>query len=127
MTRLNRLMKRVALFASALALALAGCGESTEEEWGGYTEAEAKDLLKDDQFLAELEQTSPTDPRGPLRLLYPSDEEIDDYDLRKATVQGEEAWEYKREFDEGPWCIYVSEDPAAPGKFLAQIGPCYVG
>ena len=120
-------MKRVALVASTLVFALAGCGESTEEEWGGYTEAEAKDILKDDEFFTELERTSPADPRGPLRLFYPTDEEIDDADLRKATVQGDEAWEYRRDLDEGPWCIYVSEDPAAEGKFIAQVGPCYVG
>lgn len=117
-------MKRLLILL--VALLLAGCGESTQEEWGGYTEGEAKDLLKDPQFQREIKATAPPTAAGNINNLYPTDEEIDDADLRKATVQGEEAWEYKRDLQETEWCIYVSEDPST-GSFLAQVGPCYLG
>jgi hypothetical protein len=119
-------MKRVLVLL--IALALAGCGESSEEVWGGYTESEAKDILKDPDFRRDIVSTAPPTAAGPVERLYPTDEEGDDADLRKATVQGEEAWEYKREVDfETVWCIYISEDPQAEGEFLAQVGPCYAG
>jgi hypothetical protein len=125
-------MKKLAILLAVVSLglggSLSGCGTSSEEVWGGYTEGEAKDLLKDDQFRIEILQTAPPTAAGTAERLYPTDEEIDDADLRKATVQGDEAWEYKREVDlETQWCIYVSVDPADETKFLAQVGPCFPG
>ena len=117
-------MKR--LLVLLIVLLSAGCGEPTDEKWGGYTEGDAKQILKDAR--AEIVATAPPTNAGPAERLYPTNEEIDDYDLRKAHVQGEEAWEYKRTLDEetGDWCIYISEDPSG-GTFLAQVGTCYLG
>ena len=114
------------LLVLLIALVIAGCGQSTEEEWGGYTEGEAKQIMKDAR--GEIIATAPPTNAGPAERIYPTNEEIDDYDLRKAHVQGEEAWEYKRDLGEetGDWCIYISEDPGG-GTFLAQVGPCYLG
>jgi hypothetical protein len=115
-------MKKLALMLLALA-ALAGCGSSTEDRWGGYTEGEVKDLLSDEQFRQEIMQTAPPDPRGPIHLLYPSNEEIENAELSKVTVQGEEHWEYRDE--QNQWCIYVGEDTSTEDKQpLYMIGPC---
>jgi len=100
---------------------LAGCGSSTQDVWGGYTEGQVKDLLSDDQFQKEILQTAPPNPRGPIHLLYPSDEEIDAADLDKVTLQGEENWEYRDELNQ--FCIYVAEDQST-NSYIAQIGPC---
>lgn len=118
--RLIARMKNVLLTVLAL-LALSGCGSSTQDVWGGYTEGEVKDKLSDQQFREEILQTAPADPRGPIHLLYPSNEEIDNADLNKVTIQGEEAWEYRDE--SAQWCIYVWEDPETSEPFT-QIGSC---
>ena len=118
-------MKKVALTLIALALiagSAAGCGSSTEDVWGGFTEGQVKDLLSDPQFKQEILQTAPPSPRGPIHLLYPSDEEIENADLNKVTVQGDENWEYRDE--ENEFCIYVGEDPTNESPYIAQIGPC---
>jgi hypothetical protein len=120
LTRLIARMKKVALTLLAVVV-LAGCGSSTEDVWGGYTEGQVKDLLSDPQFKQEILQTAPPSPRGPIHLLYPSDEMIDDTDLNKVTVQGEENWEYRDE--ENEFCIYVAEDPSTD-SYIANIGPC---
>lgn len=114
-------MKRLALTLFCLVVLSFGCGSSTQDVWGGYTEGEVKDLLADPQFRDEVMRTAPPDPRGPIHLLYPSNEEIDNADLQKVTVQGEENWEYRDE--ENQWCIYVAEDPATQSH-ITQIGPC---
>lgn len=115
-------MKNVALTLLAVTLlVLAGCGSSTEDVWGGYTEGQVKDLLSDPQFRQEILQTAPPSPRGPIHLLYPSDEKIEDTDLNKVTVQGAENWEYRD--DENEFCIYVAEDRSTD-SYIANIGPC---
>lgn len=123
-------MKKLAILLAVAAFGLggclSGCGQSTEDEWGGYTEGEVKGLLKDAQFQREIKATAPPTAAGTVESLYPTDEEIDDADLRKATVQGEEAWEYRRDLEDTVWCIYLSEDPETE-SFLAQVGPCYAG
>jgi hypothetical protein len=122
--RLIAQMKKAALSLIALALVAGfgvGCGSSTEDVWGGYTEGQVKDLLSDPQFKAEILQTAPPSPRGPIHLLYPSDEEIENADLNKVTVQGQENWEYRDE--ENEFCMYVAEDPATD-SYITQIGPC---
>jgi hypothetical protein len=113
-------MKKLALTLLALAV-LAGCGSSTEDVWGGYTEGEVKDRLTDPQFRDEIMRTAPPDPRGPIHLLYPSNEEIENTDLRKVTIQGDEAWEYRDE--ENDWCINVWEDPAT-NEPTTYVGGC---
>jgi len=119
-------MKKLVIILAAGLLAVAGCagcGSSTEDEWGGYTQGEVKDLLKDPQFQTEIKLTAPPSRLGTIEQLYPTNEEIDDAELKKVHVQGEEAWEYKRVLEEGDWCIYMSEDPDTK-SFLAQVGPC---
>jgi hypothetical protein len=119
----NRPMKGLGLTLLCLAMLSLGCGSSTEDVWGGYTEGEVKDLLSDPQFRDEVMRTAPPDPRGPIHLLYPTNEEIESADLQKVTVQGEENWEYRDE--ENQWCIYVGEDTTVEGKQpIYQIGPC---
>ena len=113
-------MKRLALLLAFVAFA-AGCGTSTEDTWGGYTEGEVKDMLTNPQFREEIMRTAPPDPRGPIHLLYPSNEEIENTDLRKVTVQGDENWEYRDE--ENSWCINVSKDPATDEP-MTYIGGC---
>jgi hypothetical protein len=112
-------MKKLAV--ALLVLALAGCGSSTEEVWAGYTEGEVKDRLTDPQFRDEIMRTAPPDPRGPIHVLYPSNEEIDNTDLKKVTIQGDEAWEYRNE--EADWCIDVWEDPDTKEP-TTYVGPC---
>jgi hypothetical protein len=112
-------MKKLAI--CLVVIALAGCGTSSEDVWGGYTEGEVKDILKDPTFRKEILQTAPPNPRGPIQLLYPTNEEIDNADLKKVTVQGEENWEYRDEANE--WCIYVAEDQQTK-TYITQIGPC---
>jgi hypothetical protein len=116
-------MKQVTLtLLTVLALvAFAGCGTSTEDVWGGYTEGEAKDILKDDQFKEEILRTAPPSPRGPIHLLYPSDEELDEAELNKVTLQGVENWEYRD--DPNEFCMYVREDPSID-SYETFIGPC---
>jgi hypothetical protein len=113
-------MKKLAIVFLALAV-LGGCGSSTEELWGGYTEGEVKDILSDPQFREEIMRTAPPDPRGPIQLLYPSDQEIEDADLTKVTVQGEENWEYRDE--ETDWCINIRKNPQT-GDPETYVGGC---
>lgn len=117
-------MKKAALGLIALAVLAGfslGCGSSTEDVWGGYTEGQVKDLLSDPRFKTEILQTAPASPRGPIHLLYPSNGEIENADLNKVTVRGEENWEYRD--DENEFCMYVAEDPATD-SYIAEIGPC---
>jgi len=110
------------LLVLVLALA-AGCGSSTEDEWGGYTQGDVKDILKDPQLQAEIKRTAPPSRLGTIEQLYPTNEEIDDFDFRKVTVRGEENWEFKRVLEEDDWCIYIAKDETT-GSFIAEVGPC---
>jgi hypothetical protein len=80
-----------------------------------------KDTLQDPQFKKEILSTAPPDPRGPIHLLYPSNGEIDEADLNKVTIQGDEAWEYRD--DPNQWCIYMWEDPASSEQ-MTHVGSC---
>lgn len=99
------------------------CGLRLDDpgEWGGYTEGQVKDTLQDPQFKKEILSTAPPDPRGPIHLLYPSNGEIDEADLNKVTIEGDEAWEYRD--DQNQWCIYMWEDPASSEQ-MTHVGSC---
>lgn len=107
--------------AFAAIVLVAGCGSTTQDEWGGYTEGQVKDTLQDPQFKKEILSTAPPDPRGPIHLLYPSNGEIDEADLNKVTIEGDEAWEYRD--DQNQWCIYMWEDPASSEQ-MTHVGSC---
>jgi hypothetical protein len=95
-----------------------GCGDT----WGGYTECEAKDVLKDPQVKQQILQNAPGDPTSnPLSQLYPSNDEIDDADMRRVTLLGQEAWEYQHPDED--FCLYVWEDEATK-NFATQVGRC---
>jgi hypothetical protein len=113
-------MKKLGVVVLALVV-VAGCGSSTQDVWGGYTEREVKDLFSHPQFRKEILRTAPPDPRGPIHLLYPSDPEIEDADLKKVTVHGAENWEYRDE-DAG-WCINVRKHSQS-GDPETFVGGC---
>lgn len=101
-------MKRLLILA-VLAL-LAGCGG--EEKWGGATEQQAKEVLMDPNVRAQVQ-----DVRG----RYPNEQQIEEADLRKVTLQGMEAWEYKHPTQN--YCLFVYEDPEFD-SFTAQLSAC---
>ena len=104
-----------------LTLVVAGCA-TTSDTWGGYTENEAKEILA----LPNVRQTIvDTTPRmieeEPVAQLYPTEAELEETDLRKVTIQGEEAWEYNDEVNK--FCLYVWEDPETQ-TYFAQSSRC---
>jgi hypothetical protein len=110
--------KHLALFAIFI---LTGCA-TTSDTWGGYTENEAKEILA----LANVRQTIvDTTPRTideePVARIYPTEVELEEADLRKVTVQGQEAWEYNDELNQ--FCLYVWEDPETQ-TYFAQASRC---
>jgi hypothetical protein len=112
------LLALVTLAASSGCSTSDGCGD----RWGGYTECDAKDVLKDPNVKREILRNAPGDPTSnPINQLYPSNDEIDDADMRKVTVQGQEAWEHRHP-DEN-FCLYVWEDEATQ-NFATQVGVC---
>jgi hypothetical protein len=112
------LVLMLAVAASGGCSSSGGCGD----RWGGYTECDAKGVLKDPEVKRQILMNAPGDPTSnPLSQLYPSNGEIDDADLRKVTVLGQEAWEYHHP-DEN-FCLYVWEDEATK-NFATQVGPC---
>jgi hypothetical protein len=100
-------MKRLLLVALIL---LAGCGG--EERWGGATEKQAREVLLDPDVRAQVEQVGGK---------YPTEQQIEDADLRKVTLQGQEAWEFKHPIEN--YCVFVYEDPATE-TFAAQHSAC---
>lgn len=122
-------MRPVARFVPAVkvlpvlvaALTLAGCSLS-EEKWGGYTENQAKGVLSDPIFRREAIRFAPGGPGGGryARLL-PTKEQVEEADLRKVTLKGQEAWEYKDR--PNSFCVYVWEDEETD-NFATQVGPC---
>ena len=102
-------------------LVLAGCS-TTEDTWGGYTENEAKEILA----LPDVRETIiGNTPRmvdeQPVSQIYPTDEELEEADLRKVTVRGQETWEYNDEINK--FCLNVWEDPESQ-TYFAQSSRC---
>jgi hypothetical protein len=117
-------MKSLLFLLVVAVLASSGCDRSSGcgEVWGGYTECEAKDVLKDPAVKRQILENAPGDPTSnPINQLYPSNGEIDDADMRRVTVEGQEAWEYQHP-DEN-FCLYVWEDQTTK-NFATQVGPC---
>jgi len=113
-------MKKLALLV--LVALVAACSTGSEK-WGGYSEGQAKDIIGSPQFRADVLQAAPpSSPTGlPYAQLMPTQDEVDDADLRKATLQGQEAWEYKDEAN--GFCLYVWKDNERD-SFATQVGPC---
>ncbi len=109
-------MKRLTVLL--LLLVLAGCGGG--EKWGGYTEDDAKKILASDGLRNSVLSVSPFDPQGrPYTQLLPTKDELDDADLLKSTLEGQEAWEYKDRTK--AFCLYVWKDPETK-SFTTFVG-----
>jgi hypothetical protein len=112
-------MKNLPILVLAL-LALAGCSGGGGEKWGGYTESEAKDLLASEEVRNSVTLVSPVDPQGrPYAQLLPTKAKLEETDLHKRTVEGQEAWGY--EDDANSFCLYVWEDPETE-SFTTFVG-----
>ena len=109
-------MKKLTLVV--IVLVLAGCGGG--EKWGGYTEGEAKKILASDALRNSVISVSPFDPQGrPYTQLLPTKARLDDTDLLKETLEGQEAWEYKDRAN--AFCLFVWKDPDT-GSFTTFVG-----
>jgi hypothetical protein len=115
-------MKTLPLLLLALTLALAGCGGSDGETWGGYTESEAKDILADPVVKEQIIENAPGDPAtNPITRLYPSPEEVEQAELRKVTFEGQESWQWRHA--EEDFCILVWKDEEID-NFATQVSRC---
>jgi hypothetical protein len=111
-------MKRLGLLV--LVLLLAGCGAG--ERWGGYTQKEAKEIMSRPEVKSTIIQATPRkEGQQPVVAIYPDAATLEDTELRKVTMQGQEAWEYNDKADD--FCLYVWYDKATNG-FLAQASHC---
>lgn len=100
---------------------LAGCANS-DETWGGYTESQAKEILGLPNVRDTIIDTSiRTEGQAPVAEIYPTQQELEETDLRKVTLTGQEAWEYS----DTPnfFCLYVWEDPETE-TYFAQSSQC---
>jgi hypothetical protein len=101
-------MKKLTLVLTLLALVSAGCGGG--EKWGGYSEGQAKDVMTSDAVRNSIMDVSPVDPQGrPYTQLLPTKAKLEQTDLHKRTVEGQEAWGY--EDTPNAFCLYVWKDP----------------
>jgi hypothetical protein len=114
-------MRRLAPLAFLVALLLvAGCGAG--ERWGGYTQKEAKEIIADPDVKETIIQATPRkEDQQPVAAIYPEGEKLDDAELRKVKMQGQDAWEYNDKAND--FCLYVWFDKATNG-FLAQASHC---
>ena len=114
-----RRVKRILLLL-VVALAATGCSLGSEE-WGGYTENEAKDIFANPAWRREVVQNAPGGPTGEYQDLVPTAREVREADLHKRTVDGREAWEYRDEVS--GFCMYVWHDEEVD-DFTTHVGPC---
>ena len=115
-------MRRLATLASLplLLFAVAGCGAG--ERWGGYTQEEAKEIIADPDVKETIIQATPRkEDQQPVAAIYPEGEKLEEVELRKVKMQGQDAWEYNDEAND--FCLYVWYDKATNG-FLAQASHC---
>ena len=121
----NSPMLRLVLLLLLALLVAAGCGGGDDDDggtWGGYSEREARDILADPDVRRQIVQNAPGDPTAnPYDDLLPTKEEAEEADLRRVTVQGQEAWEYSDE--ENNFCVYVWEDEEFD-SFATQVSAC---
>lgn len=111
---------RRALVVLLVLLALAGCGAG--ERWGGYTQKEAKEIIADPDVKSTIVDATPRkEGQKPVAEIYPQGETLEKAELRKVTMQGDEAWEYNDKAND--FCLYVWFDKATNG-FLAQASRC---
>lgn len=109
-------------FALVLLVLAAGCGTSTEDTWGGYTESQAKEILAMEDVRETIIGTTPrTSEEEPVSAIYPTEDELERADLRKVTVQGQEAWEYNDSPNQ--FCLYAWHDSETDG-YVAQSSRC---
>jgi hypothetical protein len=113
-------MKKLILVLALALLVLAGCSSSGGDKWGGYTEAEAKNILSSESVRNSVLTVSPFDPQGrPYTKLLPTKGALEKTDLRKATLQGQEAWGYEDKLNS--FCLYVWKDPQTK-SFTTFVG-----
>jgi hypothetical protein len=68
---------------------------TTSDTWGGYTENEAKEILALPTVRNTIIESSiRSEGQVPVAEIYPTEEELQEADLRKVTLTGQEAWEY---------------------------------
>ena len=109
-------MKRLTVLL--LVLVIAGCGGG--EKWGGYTESEAKEIMASDSLRNSVVQTVPFDNNGrPYTQLLPTKTRLEQTDLLKSSVEGQDAWLYKDQVN--AFCLYVWKDPETK-SFTTFIG-----
>ena len=113
-------MKRLPLFLLVLVLAACGGGADGDDGsvWGGYTESEAKDVLADPNVKAQIVENAPDEA---IRQLYPTQDELEEADLRKVTYEGQESWQWRHA--EEDFCILVYEDQELE-SFTAFVSRC---
>jgi hypothetical protein len=117
----SRVLAALRTLALLTALAAAGCA-TTSDTWGGYTENEAKEILALPNVRDTIIETSiRTEGQTPVSEIYPTEQELQETDLRKVTLTGQEAWEYA----DTPnfFCLYVWEDPETQ-TYFAQSSQC---
>jgi hypothetical protein len=111
-------MKKLALIPVLVLALVAGCGGG--EKWGGYTEGEAKDIMSSEAVRNSVTSVSPFDQQGrPYTQLLPTKSKLEETDLHKRTVDGQEAWGY--EDDPNQFCLYVWKDPETD-SFTTFVG-----
>jgi hypothetical protein len=113
-------MKKLTLVLVLLVLALAGCDLGGGEKWGGYNEGQAKDILASEAVRNSVTSVTPFDPQGrPYTQLLPTKKRLEDTDLHKRTIEGQEAWGYEDPAND--FCLYVWKDPNT-NSFTTFVG-----
>jgi hypothetical protein len=108
---------RLSALLAAVVLLLVGCGgDGDDEEWGGYTGEEARDIYLSEDLRQQLDDLQ-LDPDQ----YQPTADDLEESPLIKTYFEGREVWRY-RDPEKGR-CIYVRKDPVV-GDFVYQIESC---